>query len=44
MNVLNKIGDFTHVDRFLLKNGTVTIHLNKLAEFNNALQQIIHKF
>jgi hypothetical protein len=44
INILRKIGDFTHVDRFLFKNGTITIHLDKLVEFNNVIQQIIHRF
>ena len=41
---LNKLGDFTQVDRFIFKNGTVTINADKLGEFNKAIKEIIHKY
>jgi hypothetical protein len=43
-DVLNKLGDFTQVDRFIFKNGTVTIEADKLGEFNKAIQEITHKY
>ena len=43
-DVLNKLGDFTQVDRFIFKNGTVTINADKLGEFNKAIKEIIHKY
>jgi hypothetical protein len=42
--VLKKIGDFTNVDIFLFKSGTVEIPAEKLVEFNNAIQEIIHRY
>lgn len=43
-DVLNKLGDFTQVDKFIFKNGTVTINADKLGEFNKAIKEIIHKY
>lgn len=42
--VLNKLGDFIQIDRFIFKNGTVTIEADKLGEFNKAIQEITHKY
>jgi hypothetical protein len=41
--VLDKIGDFTHVDPFLFKSGTVEIQPENLDEFNRAIVKITHK-
>jgi len=41
--VLDKIGDFTHVDPFLFKCGTVEIQPEDLEEFNRAITKIIHR-
>ena len=43
-DTLNRIGDFTYVDPFLFKKGTVEIHHTHLDEFNNAIKYITHKF
>jgi hypothetical protein len=43
-SALNKIGDFTQVDKFIFKNGTVTIQADKLGEFNKIIQELIHKY
>ena len=43
-NTLNQIGDFTYVDPFLFKKGTVEVQRIHLDEFNNAIKYIIHKF
>ena len=43
-SVLNCIADFTHVDPFLFKSGTVEVHISRLDKFNNAIQKIVHKF
>ncbi|NLK96352.1 MAG: hypothetical protein GX275_14385 [Clostridiales bacterium] len=40
--VINELGDFTQVDNFIFKNGTVTIQADKLGEFNKAIEQITH--
>jgi hypothetical protein len=42
-SVLDKIGDYTHVDPFLFKCGTVEIQPEDLAEFNGAIITIIHR-
>ena len=42
-SVLEKIGDYTHVDPFLFKCGTVEIQPENLAEFNNSISKIIHR-
>ena len=38
---LKLIGDFTNVDQFLFKKGTVMIHKINLIDFNNAIKSII---
>ena len=43
-NILEEIGDFTHVDRFIFKSGTVIISAEDLEVFNNSIQEIIHKY
>ena len=42
--VLDRIGDYTHVDSFIFKSGTVVIQSEDLDEFNRAIQQIMHKY
>ena len=39
--ILEEIGDFTNVDPFLFKKGTVEIHTTVLDKFNNALDSIV---
>ncbi|MEK4852805.1 hypothetical protein NST04_23340 [Paenibacillus sp. FSL H7-0756] len=41
-NALKKLGDFTSVDPFIFKSGTVTITLEKLGDFNKMIKEIIH--
>ncbi|WP_027092750.1 RHS repeat domain-containing protein [Cohnella thermotolerans] len=41
---LDKIADYTHVDPFIFKNGTLTIHLEHLDDFNKIIQAINHKY
>ncbi len=41
---LDRIADYTHVDPFIFKNGTLTIHLEHLEEFNKIIQAINHKY
>jgi len=43
-NILNSIGDFTPVDRFIFRSGTVTIHGRDLARFNESILSIIHAY
>ena len=43
-NMLNKLADFTQVDKFIFKNGTVTIQADKLDEFNKIIQEITQKY
>ena len=40
---LREIGDFTHVDPYIFKNGTVEIRSENLNVFNNEIIYIIHK-
>jgi len=40
---LKKIGDFTHVDPYIFKRGTVEIRADHLTSFNNAILRITHK-
>jgi len=40
---LAKIGDFTHVDAYIFRSGTVEIRSDRLTEFNNAILKITHK-
>jgi len=42
-SVLERIGDFTHVDPFLFKCGTVEIQPEHLNEFNSAIFNILHR-
>ena len=42
--VLDRIGDFTSVDTFLFKKGTVEIQPENLHEFNQSISDIIHRF
>ena len=41
--ILDEIGDFTQVDPYLFKCGTVEIQPQRLDEFNRAIINIIHK-
>lgn len=41
-SVADKLGDLTHVDRFIFKDGTLTIHVEDLEEFNKAIQSLSH--
>jgi hypothetical protein len=43
-NILLKIGDFTHVDTFLFKKGTVIIQSEHLDEFNSNIKYVKHRF
>jgi len=43
-DVLRKLGDFTEVDKFLFKSGTVEVHISELDNFNNAIKRIAHKY
>jgi hypothetical protein len=40
-SVLDQVGDFTEVDPFLFKKGTVEIHYTDLKCFNNAIDTIV---
>jgi len=41
--ILMKIGDYTHVDPFLFKCGTVEIQPENLEQFNNSITKIVHR-
>jgi hypothetical protein len=43
-SILNEIGDFTHVDPFIFKSGTVIISAEDLETFNRSIQELIHKY
>jgi len=43
-SILEEIGDFTHVDRFIFKSGTAIISVENLETFNNSIQDLIHKY
>ena len=43
-DTLERIGDFTHVDSFLFRSGTVQIQEEDLDEFNRAILLIEQKF
>ena len=43
-NILDEIGDLTHVDAFNFKKGTVTIQPDKLDDFNNHIREILHVY
>ena len=42
-DILLQVGDFTHVDIFLFKKGTVIIHAEDLSKFNDDIRYIVHK-
>ena len=42
-DVLLQIGDFTHVDIYLFKKGTVIIQAEYLSDFNNNIKYLKHK-
>ena len=42
-DALNRIGDFTCVDTFLFRHGTVEIQPENLDEFNDSIMEIKHK-
>ena len=42
--ILDRIGDYTHVDPFIFRSGTVIIPAGDLDEFNQAIMEIIHKY
>jgi hypothetical protein len=42
--IIEDIGDFTHVDSFIFKSGTVIISAEDLEVFNNSIQELIHKY
>ena len=42
-DILNRIGDFTHVDPYIFKSGTVEIRVENLDEFNREMLSVIHK-
>ena len=41
---LNKLADLTQVDQFIFRNGTVTVHADKLDEFNSIIKSLTHKY
>ena len=43
-SILDSIGDFTSVDRFIFKSGTVTITKDVLDIFNDAIMLIKEKY
>ena len=43
-DILLRIGDFTQVDTFLFKKGTVIIQAENLDEFNGAIKYIVQKY
>ena len=43
-NILIETGDFTHVDPFIFKSGTVEIPEIYLDKFNNAICELIHRY
>lgn len=43
-DILERIGDFTHVDTTLFRSGTVEIQPEHLEEFNNSIIEIIHRY
>jgi len=40
--ILDKVGDFTHVDTRIFKNGTISIQPYNLDEFNKYIKEILH--
>ncbi len=43
-NMLDELADYIQVDKFIFKNGTITIHAEQLEDFNNIIQEITHKY
>ena len=43
-DMLDELADFTQVDSFIFKSGTITIQADKLDEFNNIIKEITHKY
>ena len=43
-DILEQIGDFTHVDSFIFRSGTVVIQSENLNEFNRAIQKLEQKY
>lgn len=43
-SMLDDLADYTHVDRFIFKDGTITIDADKLDDFNKIIQDISHKY
>ena len=43
-NILDRVGDFTQVDVFLFKKGTVEIQPENMDEFNESIRTVIHRF
>ncbi|MCL2099656.1 MAG: hypothetical protein FWH24_04385 [Oscillospiraceae bacterium] len=43
-SVIERIGDFTNVDPYIFKSGTVEIHSEYLDEFNNNIVRVNHIF
>jgi len=41
---LQRVGDFTKVDAYIFKSGTVEISSELLDDFNNAIISIVHKY
>jgi len=41
--VLKEIGDFTNVDTYIFRSGTVEISSDRLTEFNEAVLTVTHK-
>jgi hypothetical protein len=39
-DVVEQIGDFTHVDPFLFHSGTIEVHISNLSCFNDAIKLI----
>ena len=42
-STLKRIGDFTHVDPYIFKSGTVEIRVENLAEFNREMLSVKQK-
>jgi hypothetical protein len=40
-DVVERVGDYTHVDPFLFRKGTIEIHNDDLICFNNAIQSVL---
>jgi hypothetical protein len=44
LKILSIIGDFTHVDPYLFKKGTIEIHSENLDVFNTSIFELAHKY